>query len=65
MSEEVKGGVVVPDSVLKKHKRNDEWALAKKQDLKAAKKKNAKNRKLIFKRAKPLAKYGGEEQKTV
>ncbi|KAG6625041.1 hypothetical protein CIPAW_16G067800 [Carya illinoinensis] len=37
--EEVKGGPVVPESVLKKHKRNEEWALTKKQELKAAKKK--------------------------
>lgn len=56
MGEEVKGGAVVPESVLKKQKRNEEWALAKKQDLEAAKKKNAENRKLIFNRAKQYSK---------
>lgn len=50
MGEEVK--VVVPESVLKKRKREEEWALAKKQGLEAAKKKNADNRKLIYNRAK-------------
>ncbi|KAK9077371.1 hypothetical protein SSX86_005708 [Deinandra increscens subsp. villosa] len=42
----------VPESVLKKQKRNEEWALAKTQDAEALKKKNAANRKLIFNRAK-------------
>lgn len=45
-----KEGVVVPESVLKKQKRNEEWALAKKQEFEAAKKKKADNRKLIFKK---------------
>ncbi|KAL2904671.1 60S ribosomal protein L7-2 [Bienertia sinuspersici] len=48
---------VVPESVLKKKKREEEWALAKKQDLDAEKKKRSENRKLIFKRA---AKYANE-----
>ncbi|XP_011626987.1 60S ribosomal protein L7-2 isoform X1 [Amborella trichopoda] len=51
MGEEVKGGPVVPESVLKKRKRSESWALAKKTALEAKKKKNAENRKLIFKRA--------------
>ena len=50
MGEEVK--VVVPESVLKKRKREEEWALAKKQELDAAKKKRAESRKLIYNRAK-------------
>ncbi|RVX07679.1 60S ribosomal protein L7-3 [Vitis vinifera] len=49
--EEVKG-VVVPESVLKKRKRSEEWALAKKQELECTKKKNATNRTLIYVRAK-------------
>lgn len=52
----VKGGAVVPESVLKKQKRNDEWALAKKQDLEAATKKRSETRKLIYNRAKLYAK---------
>ena len=47
---------VIPESVLKKRKREEEWALAKKQDLEATKKKNAENRKLIFNRAKLYSK---------
>ncbi|XP_057831038.1 large ribosomal subunit protein uL30y [Cryptomeria japonica] len=41
----------VPESVLKKRKRSDEWVKNKKQQLEAAKARNAQNRKLIFKRA--------------
>ena len=54
MGEAVK--VVVPESVLKKRKREDEWALAKKQALESAKKKNAANRKLIYNKAKQYTK---------
>ncbi|KAE8682201.1 60S ribosomal protein L7-4 [Hibiscus syriacus] len=54
MGEEVK--TLVPESLLKKRKRNEEWKLAKKQGLEAAKKKKAENRKLIFNRAKQYAK---------
>lgn len=54
MGEEVKA--VVPESVLKKQKREEEWALAKKQELDAAKKKRAESRKLIYNRAKQYAK---------
>ncbi|XP_019197001.1 PREDICTED: 60S ribosomal protein L7-2-like [Ipomoea nil] len=60
---QTKGGPVVPESVLKKQKRNEEWALAKKQELAAVKKKNAENRKLIFCRAKQYAKEYEEQQK--
>lgn len=58
---EVEAKVVVPESVLKKRKRNEEWALAKKQELDAAKKKKAENRKLIFNRAKLYAKEYAEQ----
>ena len=57
--EEVK--VAVPESVLKKQKRNEEWALAKKEENLALKKKNAENRKLIYNRAKQYAKEYDEE----
>ena len=53
--------VAVPESVLKKQKREEEWALAKKQELSATKKKNAENRKLIFNRAKQYAKEYQEQ----
>lgn len=52
MAEVAKGGPAVPESVLKKQKRNEEWAVAKKQQTEDLKKKNAANRKLIFNRAK-------------
>lgn len=39
MGQQVKGSVV-PESVLKKRKREQEWALAKKQELEAKRKKN-------------------------
>lgn len=57
--EEVKA--VIPESVLKKQKRNEEWALAKKQELESAKKKSAENRKLIYSRAKQYAKEYAEQ----
>lgn len=52
MAEVAKGGLAVPESVLKKQNRNEEWAVAKKQEAEDLKKKNAANRKLIFNRAK-------------
>ncbi|CAF2041910.1 BnaA09g18530D [Brassica napus] len=55
--------VVVPESVLKKRKREEEWALAKKQNAEAAKKTNAANRKLIYKRAEQYAKEYAEKEK--
>ncbi|KAK1551212.1 hypothetical protein Q3G72_032049 [Acer saccharum] len=54
---------VVPESVLKKQKREVEWASSKKQELEAAKKKRAETRKLIFNRAKRYTKEYDEEQK--
>lgn len=46
---------IVPESVLKKQKREEEWALAKTQESEAAKKKRAESRKLIYNRAKQYA----------
>ncbi|CAA0829543.1 60S ribosomal protein L7-4 [Striga hermonthica] len=58
-----KGGIIVPESVLKKQKRSEEWALAKKQELAVVKEKNAANRKLIFNRAQQYAKEYAEQEK--
>lgn len=41
----------VPETLLKKRKRDEQWALARKEQLQEAKVRNAKNRKVIFKRA--------------
>eukprot|EP00246_Nothoceros_aenigmaticus_P016460 TRINITY_DN74_c0_g1_i1.p1 TRINITY_DN74_c0_g1~~TRINITY_DN74_c0_g1_i1.p1 ORF type:complete len:248 (-),score=52.15 TRINITY_DN74_c0_g1_i1:388-1131(-) len=41
----------VPESVLKKRKRDEQWALARKEQLQAARARSATNRKVIFKRA--------------
>ncbi|KAJ1439834.1 Ribosomal protein L7, eukaryotic [Sesbania bispinosa] len=54
---------VVPESVLKKQKRNEEWSLAKKQELEAAKKKRSETRKLIWSRAKQYSKEYDDQQK--
>ncbi|GLT36394.1 hypothetical protein SLA2020_107760 [Shorea laevis] len=61
MGEEVKA--IVPESVLKKRKRSEEWELAKKQEIEILKKKNAVKRKLIFNRAKQYAKEYQEQEK--
>ncbi|GLT97390.1 hypothetical protein SLE2022_149570 [Rubroshorea leprosula] len=61
MGEEVKA--LVPESVLKKRKRNEEWELANKQKLEVVKKSNAEKRKLIFKRAEQYAKEYKEKEK--
>lgn len=67
MGEEVKGAAaaVVPESVLKKRKRAEEWALAKKQALESAKKTNSDNRKLIYIRAKKYAQEYDEQVCTI
>uniref|UniRef100_A0A2P2JX67 Large ribosomal subunit protein uL30 N-terminal eukaryotes domain-containing protein n=1 Tax=Rhizophora mucronata TaxID=61149 RepID=A0A2P2JX67_RHIMU len=57
------GEVMVPESVLKKRKREEEWAVAKKEEIAALKKKNAENRQLIYKRAKEYAKEYEEQAK--
>ncbi|XP_062093801.1 large ribosomal subunit protein uL30y [Humulus lupulus] len=54
---------LVPESVLKKQKREEEWALAKTQELQTLKLKNAENRKLIYNRAKQYAKEYSEQEK--
>ncbi|KAJ7526211.1 hypothetical protein O6H91_17G088100 [Diphasiastrum complanatum] len=53
MSTEVETPVLrtVPESVLKKRKRDEQWALGRKEQLESTKAKNAKNRQVIFKRA--------------
>ncbi|XP_025656583.1 large ribosomal subunit protein uL30w-like [Arachis hypogaea] len=61
MGEEVKA--IVPESLLKKQKREDEWALKKKEELNAAKKKRAESHKLIYSRAKQYAKEYQEQEK--
>eukprot|EP00250_Pteridium_aquilinum_P035840 c9991_g1_i1 orf=166-909(+) len=43
--------VTVPESVLKKRKRDEQWALARKEQATQAKLKSVANRKVIFKRA--------------
>jgi large subunit ribosomal protein L7e len=53
---------VLPESLLKKRKREEDWASAKKQDLEVTKKKNTENRKLIYNRAK---KYTEEYEEQV
>ncbi|TYK03983.1 60S ribosomal protein L7-4 [Cucumis melo var. makuwa] len=61
MGQEAKA--IVPESVLKKAKRNEEWSLASKQELEAAKKKRAETRKLIYNRAKLYSKEYEEQEK--
>ncbi|XP_051114112.1 60S ribosomal protein L7-2-like isoform X1 [Andrographis paniculata] len=63
MSDGVKVGILVPESVLKKQKRNEEWALAKAKELEEAKKKKAETRKLICKKAKEYAKEYEENER--
>lgn len=58
---QTKEGPFVPESVLKKQKRNEEWALKKKEELAVVKKKNAVNRKLSYNRAKLYAKEYEEQ----
>jgi large subunit ribosomal protein L7e len=56
---------VIPESVLKKRKREEEWALAKKQELEASQKKNKENRKVIFQRAKLYAEEYEKKEREV
>lgn len=63
MAESQARAPVVPESVLKKQKRSEEWALKKNEELATLKKKNAENRKLIFNRAKLYTKEYEEQQK--
>jgi large subunit ribosomal protein L7e len=41
----------VPETLLKKRKRDEQWAWTRKQQLEVSRSKNVKNRQLIFKRA--------------
>ncbi|KAL1322482.1 60S ribosomal protein L7-2 isoform X2 [Arachis ipaensis] len=52
-----------PDSLLKKENRTEEWALAKTQQLQAAKKTSFQTRKLIFNRAKHYSKEYAQQEK--
>ncbi|CAO2833213.1 unnamed protein product [Amaranthus hypochondriacus] len=61
MGEESK--VIVPESVLKKQKREEEWALATKEQLNSEKKKRAENRKLFHNRAAQYAKEYSDQEK--
>lgn len=60
---EIMGGPDVPESVLKKQKRNELWALSLKQEREVLKKRNLANRKLIYNRAKLYAKEYEEQEK--
>ncbi|KAH6788436.1 Ribosomal protein L30/L7 family protein [Perilla frutescens var. frutescens] len=44
---DAKSGVIVPESILKRQKRAEEWSLTKTKELEEAKKKSVKTRKLI------------------
>ncbi|KAK1305790.1 60S ribosomal protein L7-4 [Acorus calamus] len=61
--EEVETAKVIPESVLKKRKRSEEWDLAKKEAADAAKKKRSADRRLIFKRAEQYAKEYESQEK--
>ncbi|XP_062097519.1 large ribosomal subunit protein uL30y-like isoform X2 [Humulus lupulus] len=64
MGEEVKA--LIPESVLKKKNREEEWDLAKKKQVEALKLKNAENRKLIYSRAKFCAdEYAKQEKELI
>ncbi|KAG0479438.1 hypothetical protein HPP92_010206 [Vanilla planifolia] len=54
---------IVPESVLKKRKREEKWALEKKEKAEADRKKNRENKKLIFKRAEQYAKEYEKQEK--
>ncbi|KAF2305288.1 hypothetical protein GH714_003480 [Hevea brasiliensis] len=63
MAEETKAAAIIPESVLKKRKRSEEWSLLKNQELKVKKEKNAENRKIIFKRAEQYGKEYTEKER--
>ncbi|KMZ70472.1 60S ribosomal protein L7-4 [Zostera marina] len=57
---------LVPESVLKKQLRSEEWALAKKNAVIETKKKNLINRKVIFNKAKKYAnEYAAHERELI
>ncbi|KAK9097784.1 hypothetical protein Syun_024829 [Stephania yunnanensis] len=63
MGDDMKVESLVPESVLKKRKRAEEWAVAKNKEVEATKKKNVEKRKLIFNRAKLYGKEYEEQDK--
>ncbi|KAK4765095.1 hypothetical protein SAY86_026185 [Trapa natans] len=50
-----KVNAVIPESVLKKRKRNEEWALTRETEMEACKKQAREKRKVIFKQAEKYA----------
>ncbi|KAK4772174.1 hypothetical protein SAY86_013949 [Trapa natans] len=50
-----KVNLMIPESVLKKRKRNEEWALARETEIETCKKQAREKRKLIFKQAEKYA----------
>ncbi|MCP8971443.1 uL30 family ribosomal protein, partial [Ectobacillus sp. SYSU M60031] len=66
MAAEVAKAAVVPESVLKKRKREEQWAADRKEKALAEKKKAVESRKLIFARAKQYAQeYDAQEKELV
>ncbi|XP_026385312.1 60S ribosomal protein L7-4-like [Papaver somniferum] len=63
MGGEIKAETMIPEHVLKKNKRDEQWALASKTALVAQKEKNSENRKLIYKRAEQYAKEYSEQER--
>ncbi|XP_057806426.1 60S ribosomal protein L7-2-like [Salvia miltiorrhiza] len=63
MGEDVKSGVIVPESVLKKLKRAEEWSLASTKEQEEAKKKKAETRMLICQRARQYSQEYEDQEK--
>ncbi|KAH9627511.1 hypothetical protein KSS87_016225 [Heliosperma pusillum] len=63
MVEETNKAVIVPESVLKKQKREEEWALENKKAVELQKTKSRENRKLYYKRAQQYATEYQEQEK--
>lgn len=62
MSAEQAAPAHVPETLLKKRKRDEQWAINRKEQLETSKKNSAKNRTLIFKRAEQyIREYRGQE----
>ncbi|CAK9215519.1 unnamed protein product [Sphagnum troendelagicum] len=56
------GAPTVPETLLKKRKRDEQWASTRKQQLEVSRSKNVKNRQLIFKRTEQYIKeYRSQE----
>ncbi|KAI3935450.1 hypothetical protein MKW98_027590, partial [Papaver atlanticum] len=63
MGGEIKAETMIPEHVLKKNKRDEEWALAAKTAQEDQKEKNSVSRKLIYKRAEQYAKEYAEQER--